>query len=378
MTTTRQFPTEATKNFAQPERPTVVSCDEFTSVLPEASWLIDELFESDSLVTLFGPSGHGKSFIAISWGMAIATGTQWLGRNVKKGVVVYAAGEGARGAQRRAAGWKKYHDIPSVPNMHFYPGAPQLRDEKDFAHFSAQIKPIKPDLVIIDTLAVSIAGDENSSEVMGEFLKRMKDIQRALKGATVMVVHHTPLSATGKGSGKKKQQLRERGHTSLRAGVDTSISCEACGESAAPLSMMALGCQKQKDDVMFRDFFVSTEVVKLMDATETKSGKPMTTLVVVKNEDIEVMMKLKLSDNAQHLLAVFEEFDKPEVSWAEWVAAFNANKRSPLAPGTLAGYRKELTDAGVAVKVKGKKGLYQRPQPLLDVDITDSFTKDAA
>lgn len=163
----------------------------------------------------FGPSGHGKSFVALSWGMAIATGTKWLDHDVQKGRVVYVAGEGARGAQRRAAAWKKHHHIEEVPDLFFFSGAPQLRDDKEFQYFMEQITPLKPDLVIIDTLATFISGDENSSEIMGAFITRMKKIQTRLKGATVMTVHHTPFSASGKGNGKKRQPLRERGHTSL-------------------------------------------------------------------------------------------------------------------------------------------------------------------
>ena len=109
-----QFPASPKKDFAK-KRVTVVKCDEFTSELPEAEWLVDGLFERDSLVTLFGPSGHGKSFVALSWAMAIATGTKWLDFGVQKARVLYAAGEGARGAQRRAAAWKKFHDIAEVP-----------------------------------------------------------------------------------------------------------------------------------------------------------------------------------------------------------------------------------------------------------------------
>ena len=147
--------------------------------------------------------------------------------------------------------------------MFFYPGAPQLRDEQDFEHFMGEIAPFNPELVIVDTLATSIAGDENSSDIMGAFILRMKQIQTRLNGATVMVVHHTPLSASGKGSGKKKQEMRERGHTSLRAGIDTSISCEALGEHGSPLSLLQLRTHKQKDDRQAPDFFVSTQLVTL-------------------------------------------------------------------------------------------------------------------
>ena len=46
---------------------------------------------------LYGPSGVGKSFIALAWAYAIAHGLPWLGRAVRPGSVIYVAGEGGGG-----------------------------------------------------------------------------------------------------------------------------------------------------------------------------------------------------------------------------------------------------------------------------------------
>src|SRR4051812_9860926 len=70
--------------------------------LPEAQWLIEPLFERDSQVVLWGESGSGKSFVALSWALHIATGLPWLGKYpVKKAPVIYCVGEGDRGMRRR-------------------------------------------------------------------------------------------------------------------------------------------------------------------------------------------------------------------------------------------------------------------------------------
>ena len=49
-------------------------------VLPPPVWQIDQHFAVGSLVTLFGPSGVGKSFVALDYALCIATGRPYLGR----------------------------------------------------------------------------------------------------------------------------------------------------------------------------------------------------------------------------------------------------------------------------------------------------------
>ena len=49
-------------------------------VLPPPVWQIDQHFAVGSLVTLFGPSGVGKSFVALDYALCIATRRPYLGR----------------------------------------------------------------------------------------------------------------------------------------------------------------------------------------------------------------------------------------------------------------------------------------------------------
>jgi len=43
----------------------------------------------DGLVVLYGDPAAGKSFLALDWGLSVATGVPSLGHEVKKGEVVY-------------------------------------------------------------------------------------------------------------------------------------------------------------------------------------------------------------------------------------------------------------------------------------------------
>jgi RecA-family ATPase len=59
--------------------------------LQNPEWLIEGVIEHGGLAMLFGPSGHGKSFLSADWMMCVTTGTRWAGREVRQGRVIYVA-----------------------------------------------------------------------------------------------------------------------------------------------------------------------------------------------------------------------------------------------------------------------------------------------
>jgi hypothetical protein len=249
--------------------------------LAEPAWLVEPLFEMDSLTILFGASGEGKSFVALSWAMAIATGTPWLGKYpVAQAPVLYAIAEGQRGMTRRAAAARRHLGVEVASgDFQFYPGAPQLRNEKGLEEFLKLVKKMQAKFVIIDTLArTMIGGDENTAKDMGEWVNAAAIIQQET-GACVMPVHHT---AKHKKPGSPPS---ERGSGALRGAVDTSI-----GVSMAD-GVITLTNFKQKEDCLFSPIMVGTHVYELRPRTEEK--KAMTSLVLV---PVEETIPLELVD----------------------------------------------------------------------------------
>lgn len=64
-------------------------------------WIVEDYFEENSIAEIFGDPASGKTFIALDLAASIATGKSWLGKEVKKGLVFYVAGEGHNGLARR-------------------------------------------------------------------------------------------------------------------------------------------------------------------------------------------------------------------------------------------------------------------------------------
>jgi ABC-type transporter Mla maintaining outer membrane lipid asymmetry ATPase subunit MlaF len=63
-------------------------------------YLIDGIIEESSLVGLIGPSGAGKTFVALDMALSMATGKDYHGLFAKKGLAILSAGEGHLGIPR--------------------------------------------------------------------------------------------------------------------------------------------------------------------------------------------------------------------------------------------------------------------------------------
>src|ERR671926_721996 len=215
-----------------PERASRLLTVEELEQLPAPRWLVHNHLVAESISVLFGPSGGGKTFVALDLALAIATGHSWLGEPVEGGYVVYATGEGLAGLARRIQAWRQAHGNPSLERFRVLPVAVQFMDAADLEQLRADLRtlPESPKLIVVDTLARSMIGaEENSAKDMGIFLAGVEQISTEWE-AHVLLVHHT--GKTGEA---------ERGTTALRAFVQTML--KLTGEDGTAI----LSCDKQKD-----------------------------------------------------------------------------------------------------------------------------------
>lgn len=138
---------------------------------------------------LVGPSGSGKSFVALDC----------AGRIAGEGAVVYVAGEGLHGYPGRWEAWKAFNKVGRV-ELYFYTVALQVMEQNEMSEFIGLIADHRPVLVIIDTLARSANGmEENSAKEMGSFVGACDALRTALN-TSILVVHHTGKSGEMRGS----------------------------------------------------------------------------------------------------------------------------------------------------------------------------------
>jgi putative DNA primase/helicase len=177
--------------------------------IKKTEWLIENILPTNLFFSLYGPSGHGKTFAVLDLACHIATGQPWHGRETKQGSIVYICGEGRSGIQKRIHAWCKHYsaDIKSLPFYITNRPIPFL-DKSMTAEFietltsmMEQCSPVR--MIIVDTLNRNFGdGNENSTEDMTRFVDACGDVQRAFSTG-LMVVHHTGLqdSSRARGSG---------------------------------------------------------------------------------------------------------------------------------------------------------------------------------
>jgi hypothetical protein len=186
----------------------------------EPADFVEDLLTDGAASVVYGPSNCGKSFWILDLAACVATGRPFRGElEVDRGTVVYVALEGSHGARNRIEALKRGGLLPKnsplflcfAPVSLLTAGHAERLAETVRRAAALSVMPCR--LVILDTLARAMAGgDENKGQDMTAAVAAIDRIREAT-GAHVCVVHHCG----------KNEALGARGHSSLRAAVDTEI-----------------------------------------------------------------------------------------------------------------------------------------------------------
>jgi hypothetical protein len=184
--------------------------------------LIKNWLGKNAISVVYGDSNCGKSFFAVDLAYHVAAGQSWFNNKVKPGNVLYVAAEGGRGFGKRIAAVKQ-----QKPDLHaaggqklkLLPLQVDLHGEADASAIINQANRSQYSLVVVDTLAMSIGeGSENDGRDMGMFISNIMRLKTHFN-CHIMIVHHTG----------KDRSKGARGHSSLRAALDTEIELKADG-----------------------------------------------------------------------------------------------------------------------------------------------------
>jgi hypothetical protein len=185
------------------------------AALPPLKWLVKGVIPAQGIAAIYGPSGSGKSFLALDMLAAVANGTEWFGHKVVKSPIIYVALEGGAGIKQRIQAWEMKHGQPLPDSFRVLLNPLALSNEHDIHQLAAEIKAqgLGSGIVVIDTLNQAAPdADENTSQDMGLLVKNAKLLQSLINGLVVLV-HHT-----GKDTSRGL-----RGHSSLLAALDAAI-----------------------------------------------------------------------------------------------------------------------------------------------------------
>jgi hypothetical protein len=223
---------------------TIIAADQLRN-LPPVTWLIEKEIPASGLTVLVGESGVGKSFVALDYSLRIA----------QQFPVVYMPTEGDAGYLKRQEAWSRFHH-KGLGQLSYLFGLGSLMEETTIYKLVYDLAFIEPKLLVIDTLAMAMAGgDENSTRDMSLLLAGCRRLSR-MTGTAVMLVHHVGKSGT------------ERGSSALRGNADTMLRLNPHND------VMALECAKTKDEKPFATRYLKLIEVEVAPGTTSQVPVP--------------------------------------------------------------------------------------------------------
>lgn len=185
--------------------------------------IVQGMLTAGGMSMAYGESNSGKTYLVNHLAFCMTRGEPFLGKQTEQGAVIYVAGEGAASIRRRVRA-HEIHFGHKVGAFGLIPCALSLLDPSaDVENLIELIRAKALEigqqvlLVIVDTVARAMGGaNENASEDMSR-LVRAGDRIREETGAHLMWIHHSG----------KDQAKGARGHSSLRAALDTEMEVTA-------------------------------------------------------------------------------------------------------------------------------------------------------
>ena len=234
---------------------------------------VEGVMVEGSAGVIYGESNSGKTFFMTDLALHVAAGIPWRDKAIDQGGVIYCVLEGGIGFQNRIAAWRMTYTA-SDTEVHFasIPSSINLLDPDadterliQAIHQAAAAFTIPVKLVVIDTLSRAMAGgNENAPDDMGALVMNMDRIRAATKSA-VYFVHHSG----------KDQAKGARGHSLLRAAIDTEIEVVAENDDAGGQRTATI--VKQRELPKGDSFAFNLKIIEL---GTNRRGKPVTSCIV--------------------------------------------------------------------------------------------------
>jgi hypothetical protein len=325
-----------------------------------AADFVEGLLTDAGASVVYGPSNCGKSFWILDLAVAVATGKPFRGKlEVDQGAVIYVALEGSHGVKNRIEVLKRASRLKDDAPLFLCFAPVSLLNPEHAGKLAASVKlateqsGLRCRLVILDTMARAMAGgDENSGKDM-TFAVASIDAIRAATGAHVCVVHHCG----------KDEARGARGHSSLRAAVDTEIEVSRPeGETISTVRVT-----KQRDLPMSAAMPFSLVPVTL--GTDRRR-KPVTSCLV-RHEDEEKASKPKKAGRKAKCTANEMLQYLPAATVAEWQE--RVHEETGLGETQFYEHKKTLETAGRIRREPGTGDIIQADSIDAMPDLSEEF-----
>jgi hypothetical protein len=196
--------------------------------LEQPRMLIKKLLPTSGIAFVGGQSSAGKTFVAVSLGVALASGTDFFRHRVKERVgVLYIAAEGAANFGARVDAAKLAVGIKEPIAFAWTSNVPMFRTDQEVIAFVNKLRVFSQEMrqrfgirlgaIIIDTVAACFSmQDENSNAEVSRVCAIMRRIGDGIGAVVVPIHHYGKDAATGL-----------RGASAWRGAADVVISVTA-------------------------------------------------------------------------------------------------------------------------------------------------------
>lgn len=323
--------------------------------------LIDSFIQEQDAVCLYGEPNGGKSFLALDWALCVATGKPWLDiHEVKRGPVVYMAGEGGASLQVRVQAWMKHHNIAEIHGAYFQTRPLPLREEEIIDEIQATLETfaqaergadepaMQPRLIVVDTLSQFMMGGDEVGPDMALFVANCRRLSHD-NSTAILIVHHTNAG-----------NARERGHTALRGNVDEMFRCDPIYQNNL-LVGIDVSNDKQRDKA--RSAKLNLRFTSVVVGKNTK-GEEVTSLVVLPT----LTPPSKLPVVTAKLLRVLDAMLQEEDLKTERCLNTHLCDHTGMLRGTMHRYLDQLQDMRCVKRGVGKSFLLPLGRQVLDAE----------
>lgn len=183
--------------------------------VPPREWLVEGLIPMRQVTLIYGDGAAGKTLIELQLSVAVATGTDWLGKLPKDGsVLVLSAEDDIDETHRRLADIVAGREfgMADLGGLTIAPLAGEdallavsgrgdvLSTTALFAEVVAAVRDVRPIMLAVDTLADTFGGDEINRAQARQFIGMLRGL--AIKfDMAVVVLAHPSISGMSSGAG---------------------------------------------------------------------------------------------------------------------------------------------------------------------------------
>lgn len=332
--------------------PGIVSSADFVSGFVPPDYHLDGIAQAGFLYALTAGTGTGKTAVLLALTASTALGTALCGRDVRKGRVVYFAGENPDDVRMRWLAMAHHAGFdPADVDVHFIAGTFSI--PAAVARIGLDVERLGgADMIVVDTSAAYFQGeDENGNTALGKHARDLRQLCTLSGKPAVFVACHPTKNAD-------PANLQPRGGGAFIAEIDGNLTL------TKDAGLAKLHWQVKHRGADFKPLFFALEFVTAPVLVDSK-GRPVPTVMAVGMADWKPAPTLSTKSQAwETALAVIEE--RGPIGETEWCAAYIALEPEANAESVARRFRRHRTKLVELGKVVLEDDLFRLPDTAPD------------